>query len=119
MDQLELHNRILYLVKDAKFSTWACDKSQYQGEGYPISMGDYLVSWNGTNNVPCPSWDEVQKVDASALAAFVEDKRKSERNASLKNDLSICAGYESALINDPNLSFSDYLDKLEALQKKM
>ena len=62
MKQMELVNKILKLIPDAKFSVWSCEKKDYQGEGEPIELYGLLVSWNSTNEKPCPMEDQLDQV---------------------------------------------------------
>lgn len=121
MNQNYLLNAILYLVPGAKCSVWKLGPlDKWTGEGDPILMGDYLVSWNSTNDKPCPTWDEIQKVDMNAVNVNTEKLRKTARNESMSNDTHLVSSFKiMKMMDQPNLSWSDFLDKLEAEHKNI
>ena len=111
-------DRILFLVPDAKCCVW--DKSgKYMGEDNPIDYGSFLVDWSAENLSPCPTFAALQAVNDNLLSNNLESKRKSDRNANMKNDLGIVAAFDNARKGNGNLKFSDYLDSLEALQSSI
>lgn len=119
MEKLDLTDRILYLNPDAKFSVWDNDKSCYHGEDNPIELSGLLVSWNPANDKECPSQSDIDAIDIDKLNAFIEAKRKSQRNAIMSQQMGIISGYSVAKLANKDLTFSDYLDGLEELQKEI
>ena len=109
-----LLEKILYLNPDARCSAWGNDRDKYRGESEPVLLDGYLVDWQPSNELPCPTQaelDAVSKVDADASA---ESRRKAARNEHLGKDLSIKAAYKLEKKGNRDLRFSDYLDQLEA-----
>lgn len=113
MDQQELVDRIVFLIPDAKFSIWDCELKDYMGEAPPIEMDGKLVCWNRNNSVPCPSFDDISKVDKTSLDNKLELDRKDLRNKLKADDLSLVASFEIEKKTRPTLVFGDYLDELE------
>lgn len=109
----ELVNRILFLVPDAKCAVWDCSLNEYMGEAEPIEMDGKLICWNGNNSVPCPSFEDIEKVNKSSLDEQVEQKRKDARNIQKAEELSLVASFDIEKKSRPQLSFGDYLDELE------
>lgn len=114
MNSEELLQRLLFLNPNANFAIHDCTLSEYAGEGYPIEMDGFLVSWNKTNELKCPSIEEVKSVDIIALNEKMESDRKQIRNDKYSDDLTLKATYSNEKKTNPSLKFSDYLDQLEA-----
>jgi hypothetical protein len=112
MSQQDLFNKIKYLISDAQFSIHE-DDGNFMGEGVPISLDGYLVSWGSANAMPCPSQKEITQIDSSSMESKKEADRKLSRNKEKGSDLAIIAAFEIEKKSNPDLQFSDYLDYLE------
>ncbi len=113
----EILNRLLFLVPNAKCAVWDCALPEYMGEVPPVPMERFLVCWNASNSVPCPTYEQVVAVRKNDVDANKEALRKASRDAEKGQDLAIIAGYESERKGNPNLDFSAYLDFLESRKR--
>lgn len=110
----EILTRLLFLVPGAKCSVWDCLPQEYMGETTPVAMERYLVCWNASNAIPCPTYEQVVAVKKNDADSSKEARRKNARNTEKGKDLAIIGAYEAEKKGNPNLSFSDYLDFLES-----
>jgi len=79
----------------------------------PVIRGDYLIDWDSSQG-ECPSLEAINAVLDSDVEQAEEIARKVNRNAELRKDLRMKAVYRNEKRANPSLSFSDYLDQLEA-----
>jgi hypothetical protein len=115
---MNILDTILYLNPDAKCGVWECPREQYQGESEPVEINGCLIDWNPTNTQPCPTQAELEACDPAAVAAYMNDireaQRKSARDEQSKKDLALVQSYLGYKVNNPGVSFSEYLDFLES-----
>lgn len=116
---IDVVNKILFLNNGAKFSIWNNDPQSYGGGENPKLLDGYLVDWNNANILPPPSQVDLDNIDPVQLSNFIESNRKTIRNAGAVNNLALIGCYQMEKLNNQSLTFSDYLDSLEALQKSM
>lgn len=114
----DLYNRLIFLVPDAMFSFWP-DEGDNKGNDNVIIVDGWMIAWKDENSLPCPSLQEIQNVDAQQLAVFIAAKAKEDRNNEKKKDLLLVALYNSEKAQNPNLTFSDFLDNLEQMQSEL
>lgn len=114
----DLYNRLIFLVPDAMFSFWP-DEGDNKGNDNVIIVDGWMIAWNAENNLPCPSLVEIQNVDQQQLDTFIAAKAKEDRNNEKKKDLVLVGLYNNAKIANPTLTFSDFLDDLEAMQGEL
>jgi hypothetical protein len=103
-----------FLVPGCRCGVW---QDGYGGETEPLKRFGMLVDW--LSDEPCPTEKEVTAIDQNEMNAAIESRRKAARDAYFKNDLSVISGYAQAKIKNPDLTFTDYLDDLEAIQKSL
>lgn len=115
----DLYNRLLFLVPDAKFSFWKDEGLSDKGCENPIHIDGWVIDWRTENASPCPSLEDIQAVDAQALAAQIEENRKVARDAYYMNSFSMVANYQQAKLADANLTWRQYMDNLEAFKENM
>lgn len=84
-----------------------------------IKMDGWVIDWKNSNNVPCPTLDQIKAIDMAVVNADVKKREKLFRNYTKAKDLSIIAAYNSSLVINPKLTFSDYLDSLEKLSEDL
>lgn len=118
MNREDFYNRIYFLSPNSKFVFYAndelSDKRGYESPLYQIDeIDDWILVWYPENIDLIPTLSDIQNVDPTELANFLEQKRKDDRNARYSNDLSMKAAYLIAKASDPELTFSDYLDQVE------
>lgn len=112
---INLINKILYLIPDAKVSVVKeKPKDNFLNETIHSRDGLYVI-WNNTNTQEIPTQAELDSVDQVDANNAELARQKTARNSLYKKDLTVKAGYQIALKDNPNLTFSDYLDKLENL----
>lgn len=115
---MNILDTILYLNPNAKCAVWECQRAEYQGESEPLEINGYLIDWNPTNTQPCPTPAELEACDPAIVASYTADmreaQRKSARDEESKKDLSLVQSYLGYKVNNPGVSFSEYLDFLEA-----
>ncbi len=109
----ELLKRILFLVPNGKFAIWE-DNGPYLGEPNPVSLSGFLVDWNRANGVPPPTQQQVDGVNLNAANQQAENRRKIARNLRLRDDLSIRAAFRAEKKTNPDITFSDFIDQVEA-----
>ena len=115
MSGFELHNKLKFLKPDCKQTVWECFKDKYMGENEPIEMFGMLVDWAASNQDKCPSENDIKNINESDFKAFMEKDRKSARDAKHKDDLNMKSNYMTYIKTNPNDTFSQYLDALEAI----
>lgn len=120
MEREDLVNRLRYLDENAKYVFWPVD-SREDDNGYDDSyaklvIDEWLLVWYPQNENPIPTLQAINDIDNTALADFVEAKRKEARNALYKNDLTVLAAFNIYKMNNPTKTLSDYLDYLESIQ---
>ena len=110
---VELIDRIRYLVPDCKCSVWyTTDITEYHGESEPIEMDGKLVDWRGPGDLP--TLDALMAVPEADILAKQEVDRKARRDGDAKKDMGIQAAYQAVKIANPSLTFTAFLDLLEA-----
>lgn len=115
----DLYNRLLFLVPDAKFSFWKDEERTDIECQNPIQMDGWVINWNPENASPCPLLEDIQAVDAQALAAQIEEKRKQARDDYYLNSFSMVANFQQAKLADANLTWRQYMDNLEIFKNSM
>lgn len=115
MNREDLYFGLLYLIPDAKFSFFSVNENQdISHVANPIMIDEWCIDWREENSSPCPSRDQLLALDKIAVAQYFSDLNKQERNKQKSADLSLVACYNVAKQNNNALTFSDYLDSLEA-----
>lgn len=80
----------------------------------PIIVGDYLLDWDQSNASPPPALQDINAVQESQIEDMVLGLKRIERNKRYSHDLSIKSLYKIELVQNPELSFDDFLDILES-----
>ena len=111
-----MHQKIKVLFPNAVLSVRPYDNNEHLVSN-PIIIGDMLVDWVSINTMPCPSLDEINSISNEQILQMEESQRKSFRDDTQSQNLTMIAFYEIEKKTNPNLSFSDYLDSLEAKPK--
>ena len=112
----DLHNGLKYLIPSANLTVWETqDLSQYHGETRPITRFKMFVDWRCDKE--CPSEVDINNIDQSTIDNYYDSIRKQQRDNEAKQNTSIMASYQMMLQLNPNLTLTQYLDGIEALQK--
>lgn len=115
---MNILDTILYLNPNAKCAVWECPRSEYHGESEPVEIDGCLIDWNPTNTQPCPTKEQLESCDPAIVASHIADireaQRKSARDEESKKNLALVQSYLGYKANNPGVSFSEYLDVLEA-----
>lgn len=104
--------KIRYLLPAAKCSVRPYDNNEHLAVN-PIVRGDYLIDWYD-NVDECPSLETIEAVTNAQVEAMQNSQRKEERDKQYAKDLTMKGLYKQAKKDNPALTFSDYLDQLEA-----
>ena len=108
-----LTERLIILVPDMKGSVRPYDNNEHLVKN-PVVRGDMLIDWQSDTIPECPSLEAINAVRQDQVDAMQEAKRKASRDETMRDNLAIKAGYRTEKRGNPSLSFSDYLDSLEA-----
>ena len=111
-DQAKLHQQLRYLSPDIICSVRPSSDSKYDVS--PVIMGDYSVDIHASNTAPIPSLKDILAVTDEHLAVKDESDRKASRDTEKANDLTLKASYLIEKKSNPDITFSAYLDMLEA-----
>ncbi len=116
----DLFNRLIYLVPEAKFVFWP-DEGSDDTKGYNdvVKLAGWIIAWYPENSQPLPTLDQINAVDTATLNAWVESRRKDDRDAQKAKDLSLVATFKIEKKSNPSLSFRDYLDSLEQVSDSL
>lgn len=106
--------KIKVLMPNAKFDVRPYDGNEHLAD-YPIIRGNMLINWHPDNG-ECPSLEAIEAVRVEQVNTKEEADRKLARDDKYSKDLSMKAAYRLELKANPSLTFSDFLDSLEAEQ---
>lgn len=115
-----LYKKLLYLVPNAKFSFWPDERTTEEdpidGKGYEvvISMAGWVIRWC-EDNPPFPGWDAVNAVTDKQANDKADSLRKIARDKEMAKNMAVVSNYQAFRLNNPTVSFSQYLDMLENL----
>lgn len=94
-----------------------CDVRPYDGNqhivDHPVIRGSMLINWHPDLG-ECPSLETIEAVTAEAITAKENADRKIARDNQYRNDLSMKAAFRIERRANPALTFSQFLDELEA-----
>jgi len=111
---MDLHNAILFLRSDARFSVWDTNNiNEYHGDTDPIVLFNRLVNWSPLNSYKCPSENEILKINQNDFNVFLSKKDEQIKIDKYKNDMAVKAAFINYKANNPNASFLDYINYLE------
>lgn len=117
MTNIDLSNILLYLYPSCKCSIWATSNpEEYYGEFTPIKINNFLVDWDPAQIPTTPDIQAINTVDMTLVNQNAETIRKQARDQAAKSDLNLVSGYQVAKLSNSSLTFSQYLDQLEAIQ---
>lgn len=110
---IDLLNRILHLVPGAKVNIWDCPINKYQGESIPIAINGFLVDWQPSNNLPCPTPQDLQNLDPVVIKESATNRNKMWRDQTAKKDQNIIRQFSIAKMINPQISLTQFLDTTE------
>lgn len=114
---IDFINKILFLNPDAKFAVRETEPSDDEKKVMPETLhildGKYLM-WNPSNTVPPPTQAELDAVSDEQVNQRIQADARSKKIKDLKNDLSIKALFKLEKAKNSDLTFSSYIEQLEA-----
>jgi hypothetical protein len=107
-------DKVLYLYPNIQHVMYW----QTQYDGKPWNDPYDGLKWNNTE-IPKPTKEELDALDDAAvedeLDARKEIIRKNARNQKYASDLTVKSNYDIYKQNNPDITFSEYLDYLESV----
>jgi hypothetical protein len=110
---MDLHNAILYLQPNAKFSVWDTNNlKEYHGDNKPIPMFDRLINWHQLNDNKCPTEDEIKNIDQNKFDDHILQKEAKINVEKYKDDLLYKKAFREYRELKPDASFEDFIKYL-------
>lgn len=114
----QLGEVLLYLAPGSNFSFWPNDGRQKNwananNSSEYVVIDGWCINWLSTNEVKCPTEDEVLNANREEAAKMAARRLKDARNHERAQDLNLVSTYKLLCQTRPTLEWEEYLDELE------